>query len=204
MARRSALATVLALAVATILVQQVLVPAFVASGAALRGAQVQSDFTGVVGGSVRRAPSVAVRARGPLVEEDRVKTTPKGWRKRLFQRMPTSTFTNEEIMQRIVTVLIHNADERWRTAPMKTVDIQKEIGLTGNQIKSKQAVMDALMMLERQKVVYKVKQNPKRWEIHADYMEGGLPRISTDKRDPWKFASKLKFERTTVPKYGPK
>eukprot|EP00971_Amphidinium_carterae_P024091 475426-Amphidinium_carterae.1 len=70
--------------------------------------------------------------------------------------MPTSTYTNEEVMQRIVTVLIHNIDERWRTAPMKTVDIQKEIGLTGNQIKSKQAVMDALMMLERQKVVYKV------------------------------------------------
>jgi len=128
---------------------------------------------------------------------------PHGWKRQLMKRMPHSTYTTEQIMQRVTTILIHNIEEKWRDAPMKTVDLMKEIGLRGRQIKEKKYINAALDLLSAQKVIYKVKQNPIRWEIHEEYRRDGVPRISRDKRDPWKLSHTLKFERTKVPKYGP-
>merc|ERR1712007_282290 len=99
--------------------------------------------------------------------------------------------------------LIRNIDEKWRDAPMKTWDIMKEIGLRGRQIKEKKHINKALYLLFAQKVIYKVKQNPIRWEIHEEYRKHGLPEISRNKRSPWMLAHLLKFKRTKVPKHGP-
>lgn len=106
-------------------------------------------------------------------------------------------------MRRITTALIHNIDEKWRDAPMKTMDIMKEIGLRGTQMKEKKHINNALYLLLQQKVIYKVKQNPIRWEIHEEYRKYGVPPISRDKRRPWRLVHLLKFEKTKVPKYGP-
>merc|ERR1712061_699317 len=88
-------------------------------------------------------------------------------------------------------------------APMKTLDIMKEIGLRGRQIKEKKHINNALYLLMAQKVIFKVKQNPIRWEIHERYRKDGVPPVSLDKRDPWALTHLLKFKRTKVPKYGP-
>merc|ERR1712113_173213 len=84
------------------------------------------------------------------------------------------------MMKRIVTVLIKNIDEKWRDAPMKTLDIIKEIGLQGYQIKKKSYINKALQMLQGQQVIFKAKNNPIRWEIHEKYREHGVPPISMD------------------------
>jgi len=106
-------------------------------------------------------------------------------------------------MQRVTTVLIKNMGEHFRDAPMKTADLMKEIGLRGSQIKVKHYINDALDLLMAQKVVYKVKQNPKRGEIHEEYRKYGVPPICKDSRDPWRLCYLLKFKRTKRPKYGP-
>merc|ERR1711972_1186115 len=117
--------------------------------------------------------------------------------------MPDSNPDTEEIMKRITTVLIKNIDERWRDAPMKTLDIMKEIGLRGRQIKEKKHINNALYLLMAQKVIHKVKQNPIRWEIHEEYRRHGVPPISRNTRAPWALTHLLQFEKTKVPKYGP-
>merc|ERR1712241_310346 len=86
---------------------------------------------------------------------------------------------------------------------MKTLDIMKEIGLKGRQVKEKKYINDALYLLMAQKVIYKVKQNPIRWEIHEEYRKWGVPPISLDRRAPWKLTHLLEFDRVKVPKYGP-
>merc|ERR1712242_244017 len=122
---------------------------------------------------------------------------PEGMKRQMMKRMPRTTYDTEEMMRRITTVLIKNIDEKWRDAPMKTLDIMKEIGLRGRQIK------DALYLLMGQKVIHKIKQNPIRWEIHEEYRKNGVPPISQDKRAPWKPTHLLKFDSIKVPKYGP-
>merc|ERR1712039_1034844 len=112
-----------------------------------------------------------------------------------MKRMPDSKLSVPEMMKRITTVLIKNIDERWRDAPMKTLDIMKEIGLRGRQIKVKKYINNALYLLMAQKVIHKVKQNPIRWEIHEEYRKFGVPPISYDRRDPWKLTHLLKFHR---------
>eukprot|EP00448_Togula_jolla_P037403 CAMPEP_0170622288 /NCGR_PEP_ID=MMETSP0224-20130122/29048_1 /TAXON_ID=285029 /ORGANISM="Togula jolla, Strain CCCM 725" /LENGTH=122 /DNA_ID=CAMNT_0010948591 /DNA_START=27 /DNA_END=395 /DNA_ORIENTATION=- len=81
--------------------------------------------------------------------------------------------------------------------------LMKEIGLKGGQMKNKRDINRALFMLQAQKVVYKVKQNPIRWEIHEEYRKNGVPRISNDERAPFKLMHNIKFKSTKVPKYGP-
>jgi len=146
---------------------------------------------------------VAMRSSGNLVPDTVQKNTPHGFKRALMKRMPSSKLSTEEMMKRITTVLIKNIDEKWRDAPMKTLEIMKEIGLRGRQIKEKKYINDALYLLMGQKVIYKVKQNPIRWEIHEEYRMDGVPPISPDKRAPWRLTHLLKFEKTKVPKYGP-
>lgn len=144
-----------------------------------------------------------MRSSGNLVPDTVQKPVPKGWKRQLMKRMPDSKLSTEEMMRRITTVLIKNMDEKWRDAPMKTLDIMKEIGCRGRQIKEKKYINDALYMLMGQKVIHKYKQNPIRWEIHEEYRKEGVPPISMDKRAPWKLTHLLKFEKVKVPKYGP-
>jgi len=151
----------------------------------------------------RTESRVALRAQGNLLPETIAKKTPKGWQRQLMKRMPDSRLGVEEIMQRITTVLIRNVEEKWRDAPMKTTELMKEIGLRGMQIKTKRYINPPLQLLMAQNIIYKVKQNPIRWEIHEDFREYGLPPISRDKRAPWRLSHLLKFERTTLPRYGP-
>merc|ERR1719217_1982742 len=107
-------------------------------------------------------------------------------------------------MQRVVTVLVKNIDEKFRDAPMRTRDLMKEVGLRGKQIKYKSDINKALYLLLQQKVIHKHKQNPIRWEIHEDYRQGGVPRISWNENDPWRYCNEIEFEgRTTIPKHGP-
>mmetsp|Transcript_42568 Transcript_42568/g.117436 ORF Transcript_42568/g.117436 Transcript_42568/m.117436 type:complete len:254 (-) Transcript_42568:108-869(-) len=176
------------------------------SGADLCG----TSSAGFVGGgafagaaSARNSPRVALRASGPLVPSSVAKELPNNWKRQFMKRMPDSNLGLEQMMQRITTVLIRNIDEKWRDAPMRTLDIMKEIGLRGRQIKEKKHINKALYLLFSQKVIYKAKQNPIRWEIHEEYRKFGVPEISRDTRKPWMLAHLLKFERTTVPKHGP-
>merc|ERR1719198_1174740 len=180
--------------------------AVLASTAWLAAPQEEAAF--VAGGLVpdaaaMRGSRVAMRASGQLVADSVGKRLPKGFKRQLMKRMPDSTLTTEQMMQRITTVLIKNMGETWRDAPMKTPDIMKEIGLRGRQIKEKKYINNALYLLMSQKVVHKVKQNPIRWEVHEAFREHSVPPISGDKRRPWKLAHLLKFEKTRVPKYGP-
>lgn len=131
------------------------------------------------------------------------KKLPKGWKRSFMKRMPDSRLNLQDIMQRVTTILIKNMEEKFRDAPMKTADLMKEIGLRGRQIKEKEEINNALYLLNAQKIVQKVKQNPIRWEIHEEYRKYGVPPISWDKRAPWKMVHLLQFERTKVPKYGP-
>mmetsp|Transcript_61728 Transcript_61728/g.118940 ORF Transcript_61728/g.118940 Transcript_61728/m.118940 type:complete len:238 (-) Transcript_61728:147-860(-) len=156
--------------------------------------------------------SVALRAFGqgkkaaleaPVRRQDMQRQMPEGMKRQMMKRMPRTTYDTEEMMRRITTVLIKNIDEKWRDAPMKTLDIMKEIGLQGYQIKTKKYINKALMMLQGQKVIHKVKQNPVRWEIHESYREKGVPPISQERRDPFALKHLIKFESTKVPKYGP-
>mmetsp|Transcript_34761 Transcript_34761/g.75900 ORF Transcript_34761/g.75900 Transcript_34761/m.75900 type:complete len:212 (+) Transcript_34761:49-684(+) len=175
-----------------------------ATAAASWAEQAPSAF--VAGRPAAQAPRsglVAMRASGALRPDSVQKRLPKGFKRQLMKRMPDSTLTTEQMMQRITTVLIKNIDENWRDAPMKTLDLMKEIGLRGRQIKEKKYINDALYMLMGQKVVHKVKQNPIRWEIHESFRELGVPPVSGDKRRPWKLTHILKFDKTRVPKYGP-
>eukprot|EP00930_Biecheleria_cincta_P079335 TRINITY_DN6712_c0_g1_i1.p1 TRINITY_DN6712_c0_g1~~TRINITY_DN6712_c0_g1_i1.p1 ORF type:complete len:312 (-),score=53.01 TRINITY_DN6712_c0_g1_i1:110-1045(-) len=175
-----------------------------AAGSWFLVAPSETFVTGTWSGQRETSSSaVALKAAGPNIAHTIGRELPKGWQKKLMKRMPTSRLTTEEIMQRIVTVLIHNMNEKFRDAPMKTLDLMKEIGLRGAQIKSKRFINPALDLLMAQKVILKVKQNPKRWEIHEEYRKYGVPPINMDKRNPWKFCYLLKFKRTTVPKYGP-
>merc|ERR1719480_390014 len=152
--------------------------------------------------------SVALRAFGqgkkaaleaPVRRQDMQRQMPEGMKRQMMKRMPRTTYDTEEMMRRITTVLIKNIDEKWRDAPMKTLDIMKEIGLQGYQIKTKKYINKALLMLQGQKVIYKVKNNPIRWEIHEKYRENGVPPISLDRRTPWKLTHLLNFEKTKPP-----
>lgn len=127
----------------------------------------------------------------------------KGMRRQLLKRMPSSNLDTKTIMQRVVTVLIKNVAETYRDAPMKTLDLMKEIGLKGWQIKEKEVINKALYLLMAQKVVYKLKQNPIRWELHEEYKAKGLPRISYDRRAPWRKVNNIQLESWKVPRYGP-
>ncbi|CAE8605356.1 unnamed protein product [Polarella glacialis] len=144
-----------------------------------------------------------MRASGPVPFDTIQKLVPRGWKRSLMKRMPTSRLDTEEIMQRIVTVLLKNMEEKFRDAPMRTANLMKEVGLRGAQIKEKGYINDALYLLMGQKVIHKVKQNPIRWEIHEEYRKYGVPPVSWDKRKPWAMTHLLHFERTKVPKYGP-
>lgn len=146
---------------------------------------------------------MALRAAGFQVPDTTSKPIQKGLQRQLMKRMPSTWYSTEEIMQRVTTILIKNAEEKFRDAPMRTADLMKEIGLQGKQIKIKKYINNALYLLMAQNVVHKVKQNPIRWELHEEYRKYGLPPISRDRRRPWKFTHLLKFERTKVPKYGP-
>jgi len=152
---------------------------------------------------LRAPPRVTMQASGHLVPSSVAKVLPDNWHRQYMKRMPDSNLDLETMMQRITTVLIKNVDEKWRDAPMRTLDVMKEIGLRGKQIKTKKHINKALYMLFAQKVIYKVKQNPIRWEIHEEYRREGLPRISKNKLKPWKLADELKFKSTKAPKYGP-
>eukprot|EP00434_Breviolum_minutum_P000284 symbB.v1.2.000236.t1/scaffold4.1/size633627/18 len=166
---------------------------------------VPLSFVGFAGvrPTAQRTSSVTRHASGPVPFDTVQKKHPKGYKKQLYKRMPNSELSNEVIMKRITTVLLKNMQETFRDAPMKTVDLMKEVGLTGNQMKSKRFIIDALQLLQAQKVVYKVKQNPARWEIHEEYRKYGVPPVSFNKRLPWKKTDLLKFKRTKVPKFGP-
>jgi len=176
-----------------------------AAGSWFLGAPSETFVTGV--SSWQRegtlSSGVALRAAGPNLPHTLGKDLPKGWKRQLMKRMPSSRLSTEEIMQRIVTVLIKNMNENFRDAPMKTADLMKEIGLRGEQIKTMRFINPALDLLMAQKVVYKIKQNPKRWEIHEEYRKYGVPPICKDMRDPWRLCYLLKFKRSSVPKYGP-
>lgn len=150
-----------------------------------------------------RTNSVARQARGPVPSDTVEKKKPRGYKKQLFKRMPNSNLSIEAIMKRITTILIKNMEEDFRDAPMKTVDLMKDVGLTGNQMKSKRFIIEALQLLQAQKVVHKVKQNPARWEIHEEYRKYGVPPISRSKRSPWSLTHLLQFKRTKAPKFGP-
>merc|ERR1712032_341055 len=113
-----------------------------------------------------------------------------------MRRMPDQWFSYGEMMRRVTTVLIRNNEERFREAPMKTHDLMKEIGLTGHQIKAKRYINQALWMLQAQKVIFKVKQNPIRWELQEEYRKDGLPPISKNPQKPWSMCWLLQFERT--------
>eukprot|EP00929_Paragymnodinium_shiwhaense_P011765 TRINITY_DN117_c0_g1_i1.p1 TRINITY_DN117_c0_g1~~TRINITY_DN117_c0_g1_i1.p1 ORF type:complete len:276 (-),score=72.65 TRINITY_DN117_c0_g1_i1:74-901(-) len=149
------------------------------------------------------APSVALSATGPVLNEQRRKVLPIGWKRQLMKRMPDSNLNTPTLMRRIVTVLVKNIDEKWRDAPMRTRDIMKEVGLRGRQIKEKEDINKALYMLMAQKVIHKVKQNPIRWEIHEDYRMGGVPRVSWNEKDPWRYTDEIRFKSVKVPRYGP-
>eukprot|EP00931_Biecheleriopsis_adriatica_P081050 TRINITY_DN543_c0_g1_i1.p1 TRINITY_DN543_c0_g1~~TRINITY_DN543_c0_g1_i1.p1 ORF type:complete len:291 (-),score=58.94 TRINITY_DN543_c0_g1_i1:205-1077(-) len=144
-----------------------------------------------------------VYGSGPVPYDTLGKRLPQGLKKVYLKRMPDSNLDTEEMMKRITTVLLKNMEETFRVAPLRTKDLMKEIGLRGNQIKYKRYVTPALQLLQAQKVIYKVKQNPARWEIHEEYRKYGVPPVSKDKREPWKFTHLLQFKRTKAPKFGP-
>eukprot|EP00929_Paragymnodinium_shiwhaense_P011772 TRINITY_DN117_c0_g3_i1.p1 TRINITY_DN117_c0_g3~~TRINITY_DN117_c0_g3_i1.p1 ORF type:complete len:298 (-),score=57.59 TRINITY_DN117_c0_g3_i1:184-1008(-) len=146
---------------------------------------------------------VALAATGPTLGEQRRKVLPIGWKRQLMKRMPDSNLNTPTLMRRIVTVLVKNIDEKWRDAPMRTRDIMKEVGLRGRQIKEKEDINKALYMLMAQKVIHKVKQNPIRWEIHEEYRMGGVPRVSWNEKDPWRYTDEIRFKSVKVPRYGP-
>eukprot|EP00929_Paragymnodinium_shiwhaense_P011768 TRINITY_DN117_c0_g2_i1.p2 TRINITY_DN117_c0_g2~~TRINITY_DN117_c0_g2_i1.p2 ORF type:complete len:273 (-),score=67.96 TRINITY_DN117_c0_g2_i1:100-918(-) len=148
-------------------------------------------------------PGVAMAATGPVLNEQRRKVLPIGWKRQLMKRMPDSNLNTPTLMRRIVTVLVKNIDEKWRDAPMRTRDIMKEVGLRGRQIKEKEDINKALYMLMAQKVIHKVKQNPIRWEIHEDYRMNGVPRVSWNEKDPWRYTDEIRFKSVKVPRYGP-
>lgn len=163
-----------------------------------------ATFTGATGAEETRALSPITRcATGPNMPYAIEKKQTKGLQRKLMKRMPDTDYDVEEIMRRVVTILIKNIDERWRDGPMKTLQIAKEIGLRGRQIKVFRFVNDALYLLLAEKKVYKYKQNPIRWCIHEDYMARGLPPISMDWRDPWRMKHLIQLEKTEKPKYGP-
>jgi len=150
-----------------------------------------------------RSPCIERQASGPVPYDTLQKQHPKGYKKKLYKRMPNSRLSLEDIMKRITTVLLKNMEEHFRDAPIKTVDLMKEIGLTGRQMKTKRFIIDALQMLQAQKVIYKVKANPARWEIHEEYRKYGVPPVSKFNREPWALTHLLEFKRTKKPKFGP-
>ncbi|CAK0846891.1 unnamed protein product [Prorocentrum cordatum] len=158
------------------------------------------------GGSPTGGEGVALRATGmqpTYVPNPTHKETKRNRKVKVMARMPCQWFSTAEIMRRIVTVLIHNNEEKFRDAPMRTKDLMKEIGLTGYQMKIKRYVNEALYLLLGQKVIFKAKTSPIRWELHEEYRKDGLPPISKNKRKPWALSWLLQFERTKKPKYGP-
>lgn len=164
---------------------------------------------GFAGGCPELAPtrggSLALRATGeqPTYVPNPTRLETKRNRKvKPMARMPNQWFSTAEMMRRIVTVLIRNNEETFRQGPMKTKDIMKEIALTGDQMKYKKYVNEALYLLMGQKVIFKAKTSPIRWEIHEEYRKDGLPPISKNRRKPWALSWLLQFERTKVPKYG--
>lgn len=163
-----------------------------------------SDFVGRRGVSRGESESlVALHANGPKPYDSVAKTTTKGLKRALLRKMPSTRLSTETIMKRITTILIKNMQETWRLAPMRTREIMKEVGLQGRQIKEKESINKALDLLQAQKVIHKYKQNPIRWEIHEEYRKYGVPVISWDKRDPWRFTYLLNFDRVKTPTHGP-
>eukprot|EP00933_Yihiella_yeosuensis_P029271 TRINITY_DN22946_c0_g1_i1.p1 TRINITY_DN22946_c0_g1~~TRINITY_DN22946_c0_g1_i1.p1 ORF type:complete len:342 (-),score=51.03 TRINITY_DN22946_c0_g1_i1:207-1133(-) len=152
---------------------------------------------------VEQSSRIPMHASGPVPMDSNLLRTPKGFKIKLMRKMPSTRLRTEEIMQRIVTVLVRNMMERFREAPIKTVDLMKTIGLRGHQIKSRKYITKALNLLMAQKVIYKYKQNPKRWEIHEEYRKYGVPPVSWDRQDPWKYCHLIKFWRTSTPMFGP-
>lgn len=155
------------------------------------------------GTQLRDVSPVALHGTGPNMKYTLQLPTKKGMRRQLLKRMPASNLDTEEMMKRIVTVLIRNVDETYRNAPMKTLELMKEIGLRGWQIKEKCHINRALYLLYGQKIINKLKQNPIRWELHERYKGYGLPPISRNKRAPWRLSWILKFQRVSEPKHGP-
>jgi len=147
-------------------------------------------------------PAVAMRAGGPLLAEWQPIKPPK-LTKSYIDRMPHTEFTIEEIMQRMVTILIKNMDLKWRKFPLRTLDLMKEMGLRGRQMKNRNFFNKAAYTLLGLRVVHRVCGNPIRWEISEEYREFGVPPISQDKRDTFKLAHLLKFARNRPPRYGP-
>merc|ERR1719215_2241648 len=110
--------------------------------------------------------------------------------------MPHTEYTIEEIMQRIVTILIKNIDLKYRKAPLTSLELMKECGLRGRQVETKHYFNKAAYTLLGLRVIHKVFQNPIRWEISEEYREFGVPPISKNERDPFRYTHLLKFART--------
>jgi len=151
--------------------------------------------TGVVGRGRNGggAGNNQVRMKKYIPLSERHNHPARGLTKKVMKRMPRTEFDEETIMRRIMTVLIKNMGESWRFGPMKTMDIMKEIGLQGSQIKVKTYALRALQSLRGQRMVIQVKGNPKRWELHPEYWEHGVPRVSVDETNPWKHMHLIKF-----------
>jgi len=127
----------------------------------------------------------------------------KNFQVRKMRRMPSTSLDTEEIMKRIVAVLLRAMDGQWRESPMLTWTLAKAVGLRGWQLKGKHAIRPALQLLRGQKVIMKANLYPEKWEIHEEYRKWGVPPVSWDHANPWRYNHLLKFKRTKKPKYGP-
>jgi len=139
----------------------------------------------------------------PGVYPGKRKEPSKNYRIKLMRRMPTTTYGTEDIMKRIVATLLRNMDGTWRESPMPLKTLMKEVGLRGNQLRSQKYIGPALRLLQGQKVIMKVNLRPEKWEIHEEYRKWGVPPVSWDHADPFKYNNLLKFKRVKKPKYGP-
>jgi len=127
----------------------------------------------------------------------------KNYKIKMMRRMPTTKFSTEEMMKRIVAVLLRCMDGSWRESPIATKTLMKEVGLRGEQLKGTSHIRPALRLLQGQKVIAKVNLRPEKWEIHEEYRKWGVPPVSWDHANPWRYNHLLKFKRTKKPKYGP-
>merc|ERR1712039_373880 len=114
-------------------------------------------------------------------------------RKKMLIRMPHTEYTIEEIMQRIVTILIKNMDLSYRQHPLTSHELMKECGLRGRQMETKHFFNKAVYTLLGLRVVHKVMNSPIRWEISEEYREFGVPPISRNSRDTFRYTHLLKF-----------
>lgn len=75
--------------------------------------------------------------------------------------------------------------------------------MRGKQIKYIGEFQKAVKMLYGQGYINMATHFPKAWELSEEYRSKPLPRISYDKRDPWKYMHRIELKKTKVPKYGP-